>query len=116
MTNSSFITYLLLLTKIKYSDALAKLTLVTVFCRCHMFLKDRNSGHLIEVLSLSDLFNLYQPEIIGRDQVGEEAQEPESYKKSQLLFLSGEELPRCWLDPDYRNRPPQNDALRSLHS
>ncbi len=81
-----------------------------------MFLKERNNGHMIEVLSLKDLFNLYQQHIIGRDQVGEEAQEPESYKKSELLFLSGEELPRCWVDPDYRHLPENRSIQRALHS
>ncbi|NRB42829.1 MAG: acetyltransferase [Pseudomonadales bacterium] len=81
-----------------------------------MFLKDRNNGHMIEVLSLQDLFNLYQQQIIGRDQVGEEAQEPESYKKSELLFLSGEELPRCWVDPNYRHLPQTKPMSRALHS
>jgi len=25
------------------------------------------------------------------------------YMKSSLIFLSGEELPRCWTDPHYRD-------------
>ena len=68
-----------------------------------MFLKARDSGHMVEVLNLSDLFDLYRDEILARYQYGEEAQDPEIFKKSNLIFLSGEELPRCWTDPHYRD-------------
>ena len=67
-----------------------------------MLLKERTSGHIVEVLDLQGLFNLYHDEIEARSQFGEEAQDPELYKKSELVFLSGEALPRCWMDPDYR--------------
>ncbi|MDH3639581.1 MAG: acetyltransferase [Gammaproteobacteria bacterium] len=68
-----------------------------------MFLKQRSSGHLIEVLTLPDLFDPYRKEVIGRSDYGEEAQEPETVKKSDLVFPSGETLPRCWTDAHYRD-------------
>jgi hypothetical protein len=68
-----------------------------------MFLKEKASGHMVQVLSLDDLFNLYKDEVVGRYQYGEEVQDPEKFKKSDLAFLSGEELPRCWTDPHYRD-------------
>lgn len=68
-----------------------------------MLLKEKASGDLLEVVELSDLFNLNHPEIIGRYQCGEEEQDPEKFKKANLEFLSGEELPRCWTDPHYRD-------------
>ena len=68
-----------------------------------MFLNERTSGHMVEVLSLNDLFNLYKDEVVGRYHYGEEVQDPEKFKKSDLVFLSGEELPRCWTNPHYRN-------------
>ena len=68
-----------------------------------MFLKEKKSGDLVEVVNLDDLFNLYHDEIVGRYQHGEEAQDPESFKKSNLIFPSREELPRCWTDPHYRD-------------
>ena len=68
-----------------------------------MFLKERDRGHMVEVMNLNDLFDLYRNEVIGRYQDGEEVQEPENFKKSNLIFLSGEELPRCWTDPHYRD-------------
>lgn len=68
-----------------------------------MFLKERSSGHMVEILSLGDLFNLFHDEVVGRYQEGEEVQDPEKFKKADLIFLSGEELPRCWTDPHYRD-------------
>ena len=58
---------------------------------------------MVEVLSLVDLINLNREEVLGRSQEGEEVQDPVMYKKSSLIFLSGEELPRCWTDPHYRD-------------
>lgn len=68
-----------------------------------MFLKERARGELIEVLSNDDLFNPFLDELIGRYNHGEEAQEPEVFKKSELSFLSGEKLPECWVDSHYRD-------------
>jgi hypothetical protein len=67
-----------------------------------MFLKDKTSGDLVEVLSLQDLFDPFQLEVVGRYQQGEEVQDPEKLKKSELIFPSGEALPQCWIDPRYR--------------
>ena len=30
-------------------------------------------------------------------------QDPEKFLKSELVFPSGEPLPQCWLDPDYKH-------------
>lgn len=68
-----------------------------------MFLKERESNHLVEILNLNDLFDLYATEVEGRYHWGEEAQEPERFRKTDLIFLSGEALPRCWVDPHYRD-------------
>jgi len=68
-----------------------------------MLLKKRSSDHMVEVLSLVDLMNLNCDEVVGRYQEGEEQQDPEKFKKADLVFLSGEELPRCWTDPHYRD-------------
>lgn len=58
---------------------------------------------MVEVLSLVDLINLNRDEVIGRYQEGEEVQDPMLFKKTDLMFLSGEALPRCWTDPHYRD-------------
>ena len=68
-----------------------------------MLLKERSNGHMVEVLNLIDLMNLNREEVLGRYQEGEEQQDPESFKKTDLVFLSGEDLPRCWTDPHYRD-------------
>ena len=68
-----------------------------------MFLKDRTSGDLVEVLSLQDLFDPFQVEVMGRYQQGEEVQDPEKLKKTELIFPSGEALPQSWIDPHYRD-------------
>ena len=68
-----------------------------------MLLKQRSNGHLLEVVNVQDLFNVFHEEIVARDQVGEEMQDPEAFRKTELIFMSGEELPRCWTDPHYRD-------------
>jgi len=72
-----------------------------------MFLKQRSTGHLLAVVDLDQLFGAFHPAVLVRDQVGEEQQEPERVAKTDLVFPSGEPLPRCWTDAHYRD-----DALR----
>ncbi|CAL1240955.1 acetyltransferase [Candidatus Methylocalor cossyra] len=69
-----------------------------------MFLKQKKNGHLIEVLGLNDLFNPNHTTVVGRLHYGEEMQDPEKFSKSELIFPSGEELPRCWTDVHYRDQ------------
>ena len=68
-----------------------------------MFLKETATGKLVEVLSLRDLINPIHDELIGRYNAGEELQDPDKFKKAELEFLSGEALPRCWIDVHYRD-------------
>ena len=68
-----------------------------------MLLKQKSNGHMIEVANFVDLINLNINEVVGRYQEGEEVQDPDKFNKQDLVFLSGEELPRCWLDPHYRD-------------
>ena len=72
-----------------------------------MFLKDKNSEDLIEVLSLTDLFDPFCKQLVGRYQHGEERQDPEKFAKAALAFPSGEGLPKCWLDAHYRESEMQ---------
>jgi len=58
---------------------------------------------MLEVLSLNELFDPFNETLIGRYQHGEEVQDPEKFKKTNLQFLSGEELPECWLNAHYRD-------------
>ncbi len=67
-----------------------------------MFLMQKSTEKLVEVLSLTDLFNPNHDNVVGRFHAGEEMQDPEKFPKGELQFPSGEELPRCWLDAHYR--------------
>ncbi len=69
-----------------------------------MFLKERTSGDLIDILTLQELFDPFLGEVVGRNQLGEEVQDLEKFKKTELTFPSGEALPKCWLDPHYRDK------------
>ena len=67
-----------------------------------MFLKERKTGELVEVLDTAQLFDPFQTSITGRYNFGEEMPDPRSFEKIDLVFCSNESLPRCWIDPDYR--------------
>lgn len=69
-----------------------------------MFVAEKATGHLIEVLDTSALFDPHLDSIKGSLHYGEEAQDPESFQKSELVFPSGEPLPKCWTDPNYRRK------------
>ena len=43
-------------------------------------------------------------EVKGRFHAGEEMPDPTGFRKSDMTFLSGERLPRCWVDPYYKER------------
>ena len=68
-----------------------------------MFLKHTTNGDAVEVLDLSALFDPFKSHVSGRYHAGEEMQEPADFAKSELVFPSGEALPKCWMDPDYRS-------------
>ncbi len=67
-----------------------------------MYLKHIQSGDLVEVIDLAAMFDPFADVIEGRTHAGEELQEPAAFPKLGLMFPSGEQLPRCWIDPDYR--------------
>lgn len=67
-----------------------------------MFLKLKTTGDMVEVLDLSALFDPFQDTVTGRLHAGEELQDKDRFAKPDLIFPSGEALPMCWVDPDYR--------------
>jgi hypothetical protein len=67
-----------------------------------MFLQDKQNGTLIEVNDVTALINPNQSTIPGQDQSGQEEQDSVDYDKANLIFPSGESLPRCWVDANYR--------------
>jgi hypothetical protein len=73
-----------------------------------MYLKHRDTERLVEVLSVNDLYNPLHTQLVGRYHYGEEVQEAERFAKTDLIFLSGEDLPRCWTDVHYRDMEAQH--------
>ncbi|ACK71806.1 conserved hypothetical protein [Gloeothece citriformis PCC 7424] len=69
-----------------------------------MFLQQKQSNELIEIIDLENLYDPCQKRVMGRSQAGQEMQDAQSYLKVELIFPSGETLPLCWIDPDYRLR------------
>lgn len=66
-----------------------------------MFLKSKQTGTLIQINDTESLINPNQQQIKGKDQAGQEEQDTTTYSKQELVFPSGESLPRCWLDANY---------------
>lgn len=66
-----------------------------------MLLKDKQRDVLVEILNPEALFDPSEATISGQVQSGEEEQDPEPARKEDLIFPSGEALPRCWLEVDY---------------
>lgn len=69
-----------------------------------MFLQHKRSGELVEIINTEDLYDPCLNKITGRFHCGEEMQEAENFLKSEMIFPSGESLPRCWLEPNYRTQ------------
>lgn len=69
-----------------------------------MYLKQMRNGDLVEIIDPPALFDPCVTSVRGRIHAGEELQDPADFAKSELVFPSGEALPRCWLDPDYRSQ------------
>ncbi|BDA67477.1 hypothetical protein RIVM261_080610 [Rivularia sp. IAM M-261] len=67
-----------------------------------MLLQDKETGTLVEINDLQALISPNQDSVTVQDQSGQEEQDPEPLKKSNLIFPSGESLPRCWVDADYQ--------------
>ena len=67
-----------------------------------MYLKDKKTGDLVEVLDLAAMFDPCRMTINGRFHAGEELQDPAEFEKHDLVFPSDEALPACWVDPNYR--------------
>jgi hypothetical protein len=67
-----------------------------------MFLKSRENGDLVEILDVDGLLDPHCGVIEGRYHAGEEMQDAANFDKDSLVFPSGESLPRCWTDVNYR--------------
>lgn len=68
-----------------------------------MLLKQKSNGHMVEVVNIIELIDLNRDQVSARHQEGEDVQDIDLLSKQDLVFLSGEELPKCWKDPHYRD-------------
>ena len=67
-----------------------------------MLLQDKETGNLVEINDLQALISPNQDSVTVQSQSGEEEQDPEPLSKANLVFPSGESLPRCWVDANYQ--------------
>ena len=75
-----------------------------------MFLKEKTTGHLVEVLEQIELHDPFMTLVTGRYHYGEEMQDPDKFEKSNLVFQSNEALPACWVNPHYRDHELRRTA------
>lgn len=71
-----------------------------------MLLKEVKTGQLVEIVEVTELLNPENSEIMAQMQAGQNEEPPSPFLKEELIFPSGEPLPRCWLDADYRDDMP----------
>lgn len=69
-----------------------------------MLLKNQKTNGLIKISELEELIDPFKDQITGQIQGGQNEQPPEPFKKEDLVFLSGENLPLCWLDSNYKSK------------
>jgi hypothetical protein len=79
-----------------------------------MFLKQKSTQGLVEIITLRDLWDPCITEVTGRLHAGQEMQDPETFSKADLMFPSNEALPACWLDADYRHQSHHDDQLKVM--
>lgn len=68
-----------------------------------MLLQIKDSGELVKIKDVQELINPNTDTVQAKEQEGQEEQQTDSYKKQSLVFPSGENLPRCWIDANYRS-------------
>lgn len=67
-----------------------------------MLLQLKDTSELVKILEIQELLDPNSDVVHAQGQEGQEEQQPDTFKKENLVFPSGEDLPRCWLDADYR--------------
>ena len=58
---------------------------------------------LVEITDVVELISPSKEEVMAQIQAGEEEQPSEPFKKSNLVFPSGENLPQCWVNSNYKS-------------
>lgn len=67
-----------------------------------MLLQVKDTSDLVKIVDIQELIDPNIDTVHGKEQEGQEEQDTDSFKKENLVFPSGENLPRCWLDANYR--------------
>ncbi|GBE95403.1 acetyltransferase [Nostoc cycadae] len=67
-----------------------------------MLLQIKDTSDLVKITDIQELIDPNVNIVHGKDQTGQEEQDNDSFSKENLVFPSGESLPRCWLDANYR--------------
>ncbi|MBD2490228.1 acetyltransferase [Aulosira sp. FACHB-615] len=67
-----------------------------------MLLQIKDTSDLVKITDIQELIDPNVNIVHGKDQEGQEEQDIDTFTKENLVFPSGESLPRCWLDANYR--------------
>ncbi len=68
-----------------------------------MLMRNKETEDLIQITDLEALTSPFDEAVAGRNQAGQEEQDTKKFSKAILTFPSGESLPRCWTDSEYRH-------------
>lgn len=69
-----------------------------------MLLMNKKDNGLVEISQVDELIDPFSEKVKGQIQAGQNEQPPEPFNKKDLVFPSGENLPLCWLDSDYKSK------------
>ena len=75
-----------------------------------MLMRNKSTGDLVLIENIEQLVSPFDEEVAGRNQAGQEEQESKSFCKAELTFPSGELLPQCWTDSQFRSED-NRDAM-----
>ncbi len=68
-----------------------------------MYMKDVNSGNMVEVLDVTALINPGRHVVLVRLHGEKGPSGQQRFAKSALIFPSGEALPGCWQNAGYKD-------------
>ena len=69
-----------------------------------MLLKSKTEESLIQISEIDELIDPFKDKVNGQVQAGQNEQPPEPFDKKDLVFPSGESLPQCWIDSNYKSK------------
>lgn len=69
-----------------------------------MLLKNKQNDGLIEISAVDELIDPFKDKVTGQTQAGQNEQPSEAFNKQDLVFPSGESLPLCWVDSNYKSQ------------